>query len=412
MNLFYNILLYTVWFVSAYYVILLLLLLISGRDSLYDSKRRKILSSTFVSVVVPAYNEAGKIGRTIASLKKIRYDCIEFIVVNDGSTDSTAREARQAFGRDARFSFIDRRLNLGKAASLNEGIAAAKGEFITTIDADSIIEPDLFSKVLPYFDDSKVAAVTVAVRVKNPRTLLHKIFELEYIIGLSLLLKIFSFFNAIFVTPGPCSIYRKSVLKEIGGFNVNNITEDMEIAYRIQKGHYRIENCMDAKVYTLIPPTFKKLLAQRKRWYTGALCTLSQHRDVVLNKKYGYFGLFVFLNFAIILSGLALFNLTVYLGLSNLVESLLYYQYTSFNYFEQLKSFNLDLLMISRSSMLGLLSLFFTFATLFAGLYFTKTRWSKKLAGAAAYPLLFFLYQLFWIVSITAFVTGRKVKWR
>ena len=186
-------------------------------------------------------------------------------MVNDGSTDATASEIRQGIKGDARFRLIDRQENRGKAASLNEGISRAKGEFVATIDADSIIEPGIFPKVLPYFENPNVGAVTVAVRVKNPKTLLHKIFELEYIIGLSLLLKAFSFFNGVFVTPVHPSVYRKKILVEIGGFDVDNITEDMEIAYRIQKKRYRIENCMDAKVYTIIPPTFSKLLVQRKR---------------------------------------------------------------------------------------------------------------------------------------------------
>jgi cellulose synthase/poly-beta-1,6-N-acetylglucosamine synthase-like glycosyltransferase len=226
------------------------------------------------------------------------------------------------------------------------------------------------------------------------------------------MLKVFSFFDGVFVTPGPFSVYRKSVLLKIGLFDVHNITEDMEIAYRIQKHHYRIENCMDAKVYTIIPPTFKKLMVQRKRWYTGALYTLGKHKDMILNKKYGWFGLFVFLNYALITLGLALFLFSIYLVLSKLVENILYLKYTNFNFFEQLKYFEIDLLTISRSSILGTLALVFTLVVLGIGLYFTKTKWAKKKLGILGYPLLFFFYQFFWFISFAAYLGGKKIKWR
>jgi cellulose synthase/poly-beta-1,6-N-acetylglucosamine synthase-like glycosyltransferase len=412
MNPIYTFFVYAVWFLATYFVVLLLLTTFVGRDKLFEKRKFNYSTRPFVSVIVPAYNEAGKIKHTIESLKKIKYDKIEFIVVNDGSTDTTSQEVKDGILGDSRFRFIDRKKNMGKAASLNEGISKAKGEFIATIDADSIIEPGIFPKVLPFFDKNDVGAVTVAVRVKNPKSFMHKIFELEYIIGLSLMLKVFSFFNAIFVTPGPFSVYRKSVLKEIGGFDVKNITEDMEIAYRIQKHKYKIENCMDAKVYTIIPPTFQKLLVQRKRWYTGALITISKHRDMVFNRRYGFFGYFMFFNYALIFSGLLLFLYTAFLSVKNLYNNLMYYQYTNFNFLQQMQYFQLDFLNMSRTTILGLLAISFTLFTLISGMYFTRTKWSGKKLGAIGYPLLFFVYQLFWIVSFAAFIRGKKVKWR
>jgi cellulose synthase/poly-beta-1,6-N-acetylglucosamine synthase-like glycosyltransferase len=412
MNIAFNIFLYAVWFFATYYVVLILLILFIGKDRLYEKKKFESKSFGLVSVIVPAYNEGGKIGMTIKSLKMVTYPKIEFIIISDGSHDRTVEEARKSIGRDSRFILIDREENKGKAATLNQGISMARGEFIATMDADSIIEPGIFPKVLPYFQEKKVGAVTAAVRVKNAKTFLHKLFELEYVIGLSLMLKIFSFFNGIFVTPGPFSIYRKSVLDEIGGFDADNITEDMEIAYRIQKKHYRIENCMNAKVYTIIPSTFRKLVVQRKRWYTGALYTLGKHRDVLLNRRFGYFGFFVFLNYTLIGLGVALFLFSIYLTISKLIQNTLYYQYTNFNFLEQLKYFRIDLLTISRSTILGLLALVFTIAVLIIGLYFTKTEWKNKKLGVLGYPLLFYFYQIFWIISLVAVIRGKKVKWR
>lgn len=412
MNIWYNILLYTVWFISTYYVVVLVLIMYLGKDGLYEKRRFKECDRKSVTVVVPAYNEENKIANTIGSLKKISYDRLEFIIVNDGSTDDTARIVRESISGDKRFRFIDRNVNKGKAASLNEGILAANGEFVATMDADSVVERGIFQKVLPYFADNKTAAVTVSVLVKNPKGLLQKMFEIEYIIGLSLFLKVFSMINSIFVTPGPFSIYRKSVLLELKGFDIHNITEDTEIAYRMQKMHYKIAHCLEAKVYTIIPPTFKKLVVQRKRWYSGALVTLKKHRDMLLNSKYGMFGYFVFFNYMLIMFGLALFLSSLYLTVSKIVTDVLHYQYTNWNILQRLFDYKFDLLTMSRASVLGTISLIFTLLVLFMGLYMTKTKVVRKRIGVIEYPFLFLFYQIFWFISLAAFIGGKKIKWR
>ncbi|MFH0870002.1 MAG: glycosyltransferase [archaeon] len=412
MNIIYNMLIYSVWFFATYYVVILLLLMFLGKNKLFESRAFDFKKKPMVSVLVPAYNEQGKIKHTINSLKKIDYDNIEFIIISDGSKDGTAKEVRANIQGDKRFTFIDRKENRGKAATLNQGIELAKGEFIATMDADSIAEPRIFYKVLPYFHDKKVGAVTVSVLVKNPKGFLHKLFYLEFAIGLSLMLKVFSFVNALFVTPGPFSIYRKSVLDEIGGFDPNCITEDSEIAYRIHKHHYKIDSCMEAKAYTILPPTFRKITIQRKRWYSGAIQTIIKHRNMLFNKKYGAFGYFVAFNYILIFLGITLFLASSYLGLHRTLDSVLYFKYTDINVIERLMDIRFDILAMSRATVLGLLSLVFTMFVLVTGLMLTRTKCSNRKLSIVAWPLMFFLYQFFWLISVAALLTGRKIKWR
>ena len=321
MNPLYNAVVYVMWFLSTYFVVLLSLMLITHRNEL--QKGRPSLGRTpQVSVIVPAYNEGEVIAHTIRSLKDLTYPAAEFIIVNDGSTDSTSVAVRAAIAGDRRFTFIDRKENWGKARSLNQGIAIAKGEFVATMDSDSVVEPVVFEKALPFFAEEKVASVTISVEVSEPRTLLQKIVEIEYVIGLSLFLKILSFFDSVNVTPGPFSLYRKSVLDELGGFDPENITEDLEIAYRMQKAGYRIENCYQAKVSTLTPATFNDLYIQRKRWYTGAVQTLIKHRDVMLHPERGVFGIFVPFTFLLTAGGLMEFAFSLYLLVKRFVEGM------------------------------------------------------------------------------------------
>ncbi len=411
MNPLYTFGVYVVWFLSTYFVVLLLLLIAVNKNRLYE-KRKPLSHTPSVSIIVPAYNEEAKIADTIASLKKITYPAIEFIIVNDGSKDATNKVITTAIAGDARFLFIDRAYNKGKAASLNEGIEHAKGVFVACMDADSIVEPDIFQKALPYFDEPKTGAVTVTVELRNPNTFLQKMIDIEYIIGLSLFLKIFSLLDCVFVTPGPFSIYRRSLLAEIGCFDPTNITEDHEIAYRIHKHGYAIANCLEAKVYTLTPDTFKGIYVQRRRWYSGALQTVFQHRDVLFNKKLGLFGYFTPFNYLLISSGMIIFYTSTYLGLSHLLENLWYYHYTNFNFFEHFWEFHFDILRFGRISMIGLSALVFTVLLMFTGLWFSKKPFATKKLGMLGFPLMFFLYQIFWTGAMIAVLRRKKITWR
>jgi cellulose synthase/poly-beta-1,6-N-acetylglucosamine synthase-like glycosyltransferase len=115
--------------------------------------------------------------------------------------------------------------------------------------------------------------------------------RVEYNVGI-FAKRIFGKMNAIHVTPGPFSIFRRSVFETIGLFKHAHNTEDMEIAFRIQMHGYRIANCPTAEVYTITPRTVKKLYRQRTRWIYGFIQNCIDYRRLFLNKKYGNIGTF------------------------------------------------------------------------------------------------------------------------
>ncbi len=412
MNPVYTVFVYIVWFLATFFMTTLLLMLLLTKNKLYETKKSKLKRKPLVSIVVPAYNEEGSIANTICSLKRVNYPKLEFIIVNDGSKDRTSSIVRKEISDDERFVFIDRKRNKGKAASLNEGIRKARGELIATIDADSEVEPEIINKVLPYFNSEKVGAVTVSVEVNKPKGFLHRIIDLEYVLGLSLFLKVLSIVNCIYVTPGPCSIYKASALRKIKGFDENNITEDFEIAFRLRKAGYRITNCIEAKVCTKVPPTFKQVYVQRRRWYTGTLQTIIKHRDMILNKKYGIFAYFLPLNYSLILLGLALFIYTTYLGFSNILENILYFRYTNFNFLDRLFDWQFDYLAYNDLSLFGILGFLTTIVVMLIGLKIARKSYKEKKWGMLGYPCLYFLYQIFWISAIINVIKGGKIKWK
>jgi peptidoglycan-N-acetylglucosamine deacetylase len=412
MNPYYTAFVYTVWFLATYFIVAFLLHAISYRKKLFDGNEMNMKEMPKVSIIVPSYNEEHHIAETLNSLDKIEYpkELVEIIVLNDGSKDKTA-EIASKFADGSHIILVDDHINKGKAARLNEGIKMAHGDFVVCMDADTQVSSDIIIRTLGHFKSEKVGAVTVTVEVKNKETLLQKIIDLEYILGLSLFLKVFSYFNCIFVTPGPFTVFRRSVLLEIGGFDEKNITEDLEIAYRIHKAGYVIENTMRTKVSTYSPPTFKKLYVQRKRWYTGAILTFWQHRALLLDRNAGMFRFFMPFNYGLIFLGIGLFFYSAYLAISNIVKMLMLYSHTGYNFFTHM-SFSFDPFAISIFSFYGLTSTILTIVFVMIGLYISKKNIIGKIAGVFGYLLIFFLYTFFWTSSMVNVALRRKAKWR
>lgn len=413
MNLVYSVIVSLVWFLSIYFNVVFLLALLSQKEELFKSpKQENNREFPKVSIIVPAYNEEDTIEQNIISLNKVDYpkDKLEIIIVNDGSKDSTSKIVNRLKGRN--IIFIDNKNNKGKAACLNQGIEESTGEFIACMDADSEVQSDILKKTIPYFRNKKIGAVTVTVEVKDTKNFLQKIIAIEYIIGLSLFLKVLSYFSAVHVTPGPFSIYRKQVLENIGRFDPKSIVEDLEIAYRLQKGGYKIACCIATKVRTITPKTFKALHRQRKRWYSGAIYTIMQHRNIILNSEMGYFSYIVPYAFLLIFLGLFLFVFSIYLGLSHLIKSISFFSLTNFNFLSYITLEKFDFLTLSTLSFFGITAIATTILSMFICIKMSNNKIRSNILGIIGFPFIFFLYQIFWASSIVTVLFRKKVSWK
>jgi glycosyltransferase involved in cell wall biosynthesis len=110
----------------------------------------------FISVILPSYNAEKFLADAIDSILKQTYTQFELLLIDDGSTDSTA-EIISKF-KDDRILYIKNEKNLGLIATLNKGIELSKGEFIARMDADDISLPQRFEKQLAYFSQQPTAA--------------------------------------------------------------------------------------------------------------------------------------------------------------------------------------------------------------------------------------------------------------
>ena len=218
MELMQKLMIYVVWFISTYFVLLFMMLLFKYRNNMFEKKSMIKKNHSLVSILVPAYNEEKNILNTLESLKKIDYPKYEVIVLNDGSKDNTSKVIRDYNKKNKHFLFIDNKNNKGKAAVLNQGIKIAKGEFIVCMDADTIVTPNILKRALPEFNSENIGAVTVSIDLK-PKTFLQKITEIEYAVGLSLSIGVLCKLDCAHVTPGPFTIFRKSMFNHMSRFS-------------------------------------------------------------------------------------------------------------------------------------------------------------------------------------------------
>lgn len=92
-----------------------------------------------VSVVIPTYNRADKVGKTIDSVLAQTFSDLEVIVVDDGSSDDTGKVLAEKYGQHIRYYAQP---NQGASVARNRGIAEARGEWIAFLDSDDLWEKD------------------------------------------------------------------------------------------------------------------------------------------------------------------------------------------------------------------------------------------------------------------------------
>ena len=137
---------------------------------------------------------------------------------------------------------------MGKASTAkNYGAKFAETELIGFTDADSFPEKDAISKAVGFFDKNNVAGVTALILVKNRKKMIEKLQSLEYKV-IAFTRKLLGFLDAIYVMPGPLAIYRRKVFVEAGGFDKNNVTEDIEITWNLVSKGYKVEMSMLSQV--------------------------------------------------------------------------------------------------------------------------------------------------------------------
>lgn len=288
-----SIILYILAFISTYVQVVFLITFLEKRREI---KKREgvteLKSFPGVTIMVPAWNEEQTLRGTVESLLLLDYpkDKINIFLIDDGSTDGTW-QIMQEFASHPQIKVIQKE-NGGKHTAVNLGLEQATTPYVGCLDSDSFVDAQALRRIMTYFEkDEKTMAVCPSIIVNKPKGIMQIIQRVEYDWAV-FRKKILGILNANYVTPGPFSIYKKEVFERIGYFRAAHNTEDMEIAFRMQSNHMKIDQCEDAFVYTTVPNTVKKLYKQRLRWIYGFIMNSWDYRRVMFRKKYGAFSMF------------------------------------------------------------------------------------------------------------------------
>jgi len=300
-----------------------------------------ILASPYapsISLIAPAYNESFTIIDNVRSLLSLHYSNFDVIIVNDGSKDDSlqktidyyelvkvnfaveykirTKEVRGVYKSKnpayKKLIVIDK-VNGGKADALNVGLNISDKSLVACIDVDCIIEQDaLLKMVKPFLEEStQVIATGGVVRIANscvvedgrlikvnlPENMLARFQVLEYLRAFLLGRMAWSRLNCLLLISGAFGLFDKKIAIAAGGYNHNTVGEDMELIVRMRiymadlKKAYKVVYIPDPLCWTEAPITRNILGRQRNRWFRGTAETLSIHRKLFFNRKYGLLGL-------------------------------------------------------------------------------------------------------------------------
>ncbi len=178
-----------------------------------------------------AYNAERFVSAAIQSIRTQTFDDFEFIIIDDGSRDSTGEILSRHAAEDSRIRIISRE-NRGLIASLNEGITASRGEFIARMDADDVALPERFGLQLRYLRDNPDCVIVGGqIRLTDPDgapvlapelATDHDRIEAKLLGGFGMELT------------HPAVMMRKSALDQAGGYSIDaKHAEDLDLFLRL-----------------------------------------------------------------------------------------------------------------------------------------------------------------------------------
>lgn len=238
------------------------------------------LVPTFVSVLIPAFNEARVIEASVRRILASRGVRIEVIVIDDGSTDGTSDVVTHAFGMDPRVRLLTLE-NGGKARALNTALSGARGDVVVALDADTQFQVDTIALLTAWFGDPRIGAVAGNARIGNPVNLVTRWQSIEYVTSQNLERRALATLGAVTVIPGAVGAWRRRALDEVGGYPEDTLAEDQDLTIAIQAAGWKVACDNDAVAWTEAPETARALFKQRFRWAYGTLQCLWKHRALI-----------------------------------------------------------------------------------------------------------------------------------
>jgi glycosyltransferase involved in cell wall biosynthesis len=214
-----------------------------------------------ISIVIPTFNGAGRIGRTLDAIRNQTFQGeLEIIVVDDGSRDAMA----QAVGAFEGVKLLSQP-NQGPAAARNHGARVASGDILLFTDDDCVPQPDWIERMLEPFTDRRIAAVKGAYLTRQEE-LVARFVQAEYE---DKYVKMAGYPFIDFIDTYSAA-FRREVFLRYGGYNTSFPTacaEDVELSYRMRKENLLMVFAAEARVYHTHP---ERLIAYLRKKFKFA----------------------------------------------------------------------------------------------------------------------------------------------
>jgi biofilm PGA synthesis N-glycosyltransferase PgaC len=231
-----------------------------------------------VTILIPAYNEAGVIATCVRAALALDYPRFEVLVLDDGSADDTSAAAEAAAQADPRCRVIHDPVNRGKAERLNIGFREAQHELVAVTDADTHVHPQALKFLVARLESSPLlAAVAGAPHVTNRGRLLEAMQVLEAASIIGLIRRTQSLTGRVGVVAGVLGLFRRDRVLAVGGYESRMATEDIDLTWKLLLAGWHTAYEPHALIGMQVPNSLRALWAQRKRWARGQGEVLHMH---------------------------------------------------------------------------------------------------------------------------------------
>ena len=249
----------------------------------------------FVSVVIPAHNEASVIEASVLALLEQTYPNFEILVMDDRSTDGTAevlaklktKLEAQATETTISFSFHTRPSGArpGKSAVLNDALALTRGEYLLIFDADARVASTYIANLVPYLEPDNVVAVQSRKMIlHHENSLLLKCQQWEYTFDAHLQ-RCRDLAGSAVELRGNGQMVKRSAVVAVGGWNEASITDDLDLSTRFHLAGFLIRFSASVQVWEEGVLAFWSLIKQRCRWAEGSLRRYLDFGGDILNNR-------------------------------------------------------------------------------------------------------------------------------
>lgn len=270
------------------------------RKLAYEAARNSFLAENpLVTIIVPGKNEGEHIFKLVKGLREQTYSNLQFIIVDDGSTDDTYIICRNLKQNGLIDVYLRNEERGGKASAANLALRYATGKYVVHVDADTSFDRDAIERIIiPFYLDVKIGAVGGNIKVRNPHdSLLASLQGIEYLQTISVGRMVTSYLGIYKIISGAFGAFRRDLLDRLGGWDIGpGLDGDMTV--KIRKLGYKVSFEHRAVGMTHVPVKLKALSNQRLRWSKSLIrFRFRKHSDIFSpSQAFSFSNFFAFLD--------------------------------------------------------------------------------------------------------------------